>query len=85
MFSIYANGNKIAHGQKEFLVDELNDLLLIPTTNLTPGTTAFVIANSQTYMLNHNKQWIKVNLTGGSPSSPDPEGPTSVIYDGGVI
>ena len=85
MFSIYANGNKIAHGQKEVLVDELSDLLLISTTNLTPGTTAFVIANSQTYMLNHSKQWIKVNLTGSSSSSPSPEVPSLVVYDGGVI
>lgn len=85
MFSIYANSNKIVHGQKDFLVDSIDDLSKIPTAKLVPGTTAFVIAISQHYMLNHNQEWVKVNLTGSSSSSDSDDEPQIIIYDGGVI
>ena len=85
MFSIYANSNKIVHGQKEFLIDTIDDLSKVPTAKLTPGTTAFVISSSQYYMLNHNQEWVKVYLTGNSSSSDPGDTPQIVIYDGGVI
>lgn len=86
MFSIYSNSNKVVHGQKEFIVDTIDDLSKIPTAKLVPGTTAFVIASSQYYMLNHNQEWVKVYLSGSSSSSDSGDStPQIVIYDGGVI
>ena len=73
MFSIYSNGNKANPSTKKYLADTLADRDDIPVENLTPGTTVFVIEKSETYMLNHSKQWIKIIVSGGS-SSPDPEG-----------
>lgn len=56
------------------------------------GSTAFIIETSETYMLNGERQWIKVNLTGGSGEITYDEviydgnrGIDEIIYDGGKV
>lgn len=67
--------------RKEFLCDGESDLNDLPTT-CEPGSVALIIDTSETYMLNNERQWIKVTFGGGGGSGPDYD---EVIYDGGVI
>lgn len=90
MYSISANRNKIAYDIKRFIVDFTSDIVDLPT-DCTPGSTAFVIENSQRYMLNNNRNWVRIVTSGGSGSGGgggnegDGDIITEVIYDGGVI
>lgn len=86
MYSISANRNKIAYDIKRFIVDFTSDIVDLPT-DCAPGSTAFVIENSQRYMLNNNKNWVRVVTSGGSGggNEGDDDIITEVIYDGGVI
>lgn len=79
MFSIFSNSEKVRYGQKEFVVDFESDVATLPT-NCEPGSKALVIETSQYYMLNHNKQWVKVYLTSGNSGEVK-----EVIYNGGLI
>ena len=59
------------------------------------GSTVFVIDKSETYMLNGQRKWVKVALSGGNISGDiiydggNPEdttdNPDDIIYEGGVI
>ena len=69
------NGIK-KYGLVRFVVDTPSDLSNLPTS-AGIGSTCFVISTSDNYMLNSNKQWIKVYLDGVDPSEDE------VIYDGG--
>jgi hypothetical protein len=86
MFSILSNRGKVAYGQKEFVVDLASEISSLPT-KCTPGSTAFVIETSQYYMLNNQRQWVKVNLASGSGTGGGGDLPEDgeVIYNGGVI
>lgn len=88
MYTINSNSGKVAHGIKKYIVDTANDILELPTKDAAPGSLAFVIDNSNYYMLNHQGQWKKVNLgagsgTGGGGDTPDM--PEDIIYDGGLV
>ena len=84
MYTIGKNNGQIVYGIQHFYADVLEDVSKIPTATLTVGSTVFVIATSTTYMLNHEKKWVKVNLTsnsgggGGTPSD-------TYIYEGGEL
>lgn len=84
MVSISANSDIKAYGVKHFLADTLTDITGIDISTAAVGSTCFIIDSSDTYMLNHAKQWkkIKAASTGGDSG----EGDTSAtyIYDGGV-
>lgn len=84
MAFIAANGGKTAYGVKKFFLDTAEDLMQLNTANLYPGSTAFIINTSTTYMLNNKKVWVKVDLGSGG-SSGDGDLPDHVIYDGGVV
>lgn len=86
MVNIRANGNQIAYGIKHFVLDNVVDLGTIDRSILTPGSTAFIIATSEYYMLNGLKNWIEINpfsvsgdIPGGGGGSDNDE------YDGGSI
>lgn len=83
MFSVLANRNKIAYGHKDFILDFEADLSDLPT-DCEVGSTAFIIENSKTYMLNHQKQWIKVILSSGSGGGTGDD-TEEIIYNGGVV
>jgi hypothetical protein len=78
LFNIYSNSNKISYGIKKYIVDTIKEISNLPA-NIIPGSSAFIIEDSSTYILNNQKQWIKIK----SASSEDE--PTSKVLDGGVI
>lgn len=93
MINIASNSDKIAYGIKHFNLDEVVDLPDLNKSQLTPGSTVFIIENSKYYMLNGSKKWIEINPFGkniiqgdndddGIPDIPENE---DVIYDGGAI
>lgn len=57
--SIYSNSGIKNYGIKHFVLDTENDLNQLSTI-YTPGTTAFIVETSQTYMLNNKKEWIQI-------------------------
>lgn len=74
---------------KHFILDETADLKNVKINDeLAVGSTIFVIATSEHYMLNSSKKWIKVNLGSGGNSGGDTPGEDdepSVEYDGGDV
>mgnify|MGYP003294720337 CR=1 FL=1 len=58
MIHIYSNSDKIAYGVKRYIADFISDIAQLPS-NDTPGSEAFVIEDSSTYVLNGQKQWIR--------------------------
>ena len=96
MINIGANGNKIAYGIKHYNLDTETDLNKLDTFYLTPGTTAFIIDTSESYMLNGEKKWIKIKspISGGNNGGGDsgggggdndtPDSDNVIIYDGGT-
>ena len=87
--AIYANGSTF-NMVKKFVIDSLNEIYEIDTSQLSPGSTAFDISSSKTYMLNNKKQWIEVQI-GSSGGGTDYDGGTpgasggDIIYDGGGV
>ena len=55
MITIQRKGN--AYGVKHFVVDEKSDLDLLRKDLLFMGSTAYVIATGEKYIVNGNKQW----------------------------
>ena len=79
---IYANGSTF-NMVKRFIIDSFNEIYDIDTSQLSPGSTAFDISSSKTYMLNNKKQWIQVQVgTGGGGGGSTPG---EIIYEGGEI
>lgn len=78
--AIYANGSTF-NMVKKFVIDSFNEIYDIDTSQLSPGSIAFDISSSKTYMLNNKKQWIEVqiNTSGGTTPGGD------IIYDGGGV
>lgn len=84
MAYISANsGSRSAYGIKRLFFDTIDDLFALSTKNLYPGSTAFIIDVSETYMLNNKYEWKKVNVGGGGGGS-DPSPDDNIIYEGGV-
>ena len=87
--AIYANGSTF-NMVKKFVIDSFNEIYEIDTSQLSPGSTAFDISSSKTYMLNNKKQWIEVQI-GSSGGGTDSDGGTpgasggDIIYDGGGV
>ena len=63
--AIYANGSTF-NMVKKFVIDSFNEIYDIDTSQLSPGSTAFDISSSKTYMLNNKKQWIEVQVGTGN-------------------
>ena len=87
--AIYANGSTF-NMVKKFVIDSFNEIYEIDTSQLSPGSTAFDMSSSKTYMLNNKKQWIEVQI-GSSGGGTDYDGGTpgasggDIIYDGGGV
>lgn len=80
--AIYANGSTF-NMVKKFVIDSLNEIHDIDTSQLSPGSTAFDISSSKTYMLNNKKQWIEVQVnTGGGGGGGIPG---EIVSEGGAI
>ena len=59
-------GSKIDYNYKEYCLDTKNELLQINKSHCCPGSIAYVIDSTETYMLNSNKEWILQKKNGGS-------------------
>ena len=92
MYSLISHRGIYNEAIRKYIVDEESDVALVPT-DAPAGSECFVIANSVTYMLNHKKQWIKVNLSsggsggsgGGTGDDPGDTPTKDVIYEGGEL
>ena len=94
MYSLISHRGIYNEAVKKYIVDEEADIAIVPT-DAPAGSECFVIENSVTYMLNHKKQWIKVNLSsgssgggagsGGSGSDSGDSSKDEIIYEGGEI
>lgn len=72
MFSIASNSGEVAYGVTRFLIDTEAEIKDLPTYH-TPGSSAFVIENSARYILNNNREWIKVASSNPGGGSTDPD------------
>lgn len=84
MVSISANSDIKAYGVKHFLADTLTDITGIDISTASVGSTCFVIDSSETYMLNHARQWKKIKRTSTGGDSGEGDISATYIYDGGV-
>lgn len=85
MTNIRANGDHLAYGVKSLVMDTVDDLLVQEVANLSAGSTAFVIATSDKYMLNGNKKWVKIQVGNGGGGGGDIDPDATYIYDGGLL
>jgi len=85
MYSILSNNGRSATVQT-YLLDLESDLQNIPIKNCSPGDKCFVIENSKWFMMNHNKQWVQVNMnSGGNNDGSDNDNWEEIIYNGGLV
>lgn len=68
MINLKSFAGRKAYNVKKYVVDSTADLSDLPTTG-QPGSTAFIIESSETYMLNGNQEWKKISIGSGSGSS----------------
>lgn len=82
-FRIQSQSGRTTYNLKKFTVDTFADISKIAVRELAVGSTVFVIDTSENYMLNSQRQWIKVKLGGGTAIA-DPE-EYQVVWDAGVV
>ena len=87
MVTIQAKGK--VYGVKHFVMDTVDDFNLLRKDLLFMGSTAYVIATGEKYIVNSDKQWILMpkseNSSGGGSNPDDDQDITHVIYDGGEV
>lgn len=59
MYSIYAQNGDVQYNIVEFIIDSEEDVATLPTTPVM-GSTALVINNPALFMLNSEKEWVKI-------------------------
>lgn len=91
MYSMTHEHNEHAYGLKHYVVDTEADVATLPSnaSTIIPGSTAFVIGTSTTYMLNNQREWVKITVGGSNSGSSDgsdtPSADNTYIWDGGSI
>lgn len=87
MYGMTREHNERVYGLKQFVVDTESDIATLPTLDptLVPGSTAFVIATSNTYMLNNKRSWVKLARSSSGSDTPDPDANNTYIWDGGSV
>lgn len=63
-YAITAQNNHAYYNVKHLVCNTSGDVDSVPTT-AAPGSTLFCIETSESYMLNTQKQWVKVTLPCG--------------------
>ena len=58
-YKLTKQGSRDDYNLKEFFCDTASDLAEIDKTTACAGSVAYVIATSDVYILNNNKEWIK--------------------------
>lgn len=59
-----SNNNQTTYNIKRLIFDNKPDFLSF-TDPVAPGSTAFIIEDSETYMLNTQYTWVLINIGGG--------------------
>ena len=52
--------SRIDYNHREFIADTEADIVDLPTENIAPGSTCFVIKGSKVFMLNTEGEWKEV-------------------------
>ena len=62
MINIYSQNGDIEYKIVEYILDNAQDLeeLKAKATNAAVGSSAFIIATSEVYMLNSLREWVKI-------------------------
>lgn len=62
MFRIIKQNDDVQKNIKEFVADTEADVADLPTSSneVDPGSTCIVVATSNVYMLNNQKEWVKL-------------------------
>ena len=58
-YSVMKQNDKIQYNVVEYITDSAADISTLPT-DVGPGSTCLVTATSEVYVLNTNKQWVKM-------------------------
>lgn len=58
MHRLYSHEGDVSYGIKEWVCDTPEDLTSLPVSEM--GSTAFVISSSEVYMLNSDREWVKI-------------------------
>ena len=59
MINTISNSGHIAHGLKDYVIDEKADLQNLPI-DVPMGSTAFCIEDSSIYMINSSGEWVEI-------------------------
>ena len=59
MLNLYSQNGDIQYNIREYVVDTLDDIKSLPT-HAAMGSTAIVISTSEVFMLNGEKEWVKM-------------------------
>ena len=65
---IFAQNGKPVYGIKNYVLDTTADLQKLPVSD-TPGSTAFVVSEGKTYILNNSEQWVATNSSSTTVST----------------
>ena len=62
MISIYSQNGEVEYRVTEYTLDTPDDLEQLKTAgkSAAPGSSAFVVATSEVYMLNNQREWVKI-------------------------
>ena len=63
-FTVASKNNTVRYNLTQFVCNTENDITVVPTT-VAPGSTLFCIESSNTYMLNTNREWVKISANNG--------------------
>lgn len=58
MYKLISNDGDVSYGIKEFVCDTPEDIVTLPSCQM--GSTCVVISTSDVYMLNSQKEWVKL-------------------------
>lgn len=62
MINLYSQNGEVEYRVTEYILDTRADLEKLPEYSKTaaPGSSAFVVATSEVYMLNNQREWVKI-------------------------
>ena len=71
-YSLFAQNGKPVYGVKNYVLDSSNDISNLPIAD-TIGSTAYVINEGKTYILNNNREWVASSSSSGGGTTTTPE------------
>ena len=58
MYKLFSSDGDVSYGLKEFVCDTPEDLKTLPACQM--GSSCIVISTGEVYMLNSEKEWVKL-------------------------